>query len=496
MRALPKLLSKSRIMRGYRCQKEIYLNIHSPELESPITPDQQAVFDQGNEVGAMARKYFPGGVLVDFKPWDFFGSLKKTRELLAAHTPIIYEAAFEYQGCYARTDIIKYSPDTQRWKIYEVKSTTKVKEEQLDDIGLQAWIIANSGLPIEEINLVHLNPACRFPDLDNLFTTEDVTAQLRERYPSIGPKVRELFTIVKTDQVPPIDIGAHCLSPNECRFKSHCWKEKGIPDFSVLDLPKLGDKKWEYIRQGIMTVDDPRITELTPLQQRVVDATKSGERFLDVPAIKQALSTWKFPFIFLDFETTNPAIPRYQATGPYMHVPFQFSVHRMESLESQVTHEEFLHTLSTDPRPTLIPALLKSCEGEGSIVAYYGRFETDRINDMAKVFPEYAEALEALTQRIVDPLPVIRECIYDKEFKGSFSLKAVVPALLGAEQSYEGMMVANGGDAQRAYQEIINPNTLSQRKEELIKASLEYCKKDTAVMVDLVKWLFQLSNER
>lgn len=483
-------------MRGYRCHKDLYLNIHHSEFESPITPDQQARFDQGNEVGEAARKHFPGGVLVDFKPWDFFGSLKKTRELLASHTPIIYEAAFEYQGCYARTDIIKYSPDTQRWKIYEVKSATKVKDENLDDIGLQAWIIANSGLPIEEINLVHLNPACRYPNLENLFTVEDVTAQLRERYPNIGPKVRELFSVVKTDAIPAIEIGSHCITPYECQFKAHCWKAAGVPEFSVLDLPKLGDKKWEYLRQGIMTVDDPRITELTPLQQRVVDVTKSGERFLDLPPIQEALKAWKFPLVFLDFETTNPAIPRYQDTGPYMHVPFQFSVHHMESLESEVSHLEFLHDLPTDPRPTLIPALLKACEGEGSIVAYYGRFETDRINEMAKTFPEYAAPLEALTQRIVDPLPIIREFIYDKEFKGSFSLKAVVPALLGEEQSYEGMLVANGGDAQRAYQEIINPKTTPQRKEELLKASLEYCKKDTAVMVDLVKWLFQLkSNE-
>ena len=482
-------------MRGYRCHKELYLNIHSPELESPITADQQAVFDQGNEVGETARKYFPGGVLVDFKPWDFFGSLKKTRELLASHTPIIYEAAFEYQGSYARTDIIKYSPDTQRWKIYEVKSTTKVKEEQLDDIGLQAWIIANSGLPIEEINLVHLNPACRYPNLDNLFTIEDVTAQLRERYPGIGPRVRQLFSIVKTDQVPSIEIGSHCTSPNECRFKAHCWKEKAVPEFSVLDLPKIGEKGWEYFRQGIVSVDDPRIVELTPLQQRVIDVTKTGERFLDVPEIKKELSTWKFPLVFLDFETTNPAIPRYEAAGPYMHVPFQFSVHQMKSGESEINHEEFLHVTATDPRPTLIPALLKACEGEGSIVAYYGRFEADRIRDMARIYPDYAAALEALISRIVDPLPIIREFIYDKEFKGSFSLKAVAPALLGAEQSYDGMLVSNGGEAQRAYQEIISPNTSPQRKEELIRASLEYCKKDTAVMVDLVKWLLKLVNE-
>ncbi len=480
-------------MRGYKCVKNIYLNIHHPNLEAEITPDQQALFDQGNAVGEEARKFFSGGVLVDNKPWDFFGSLKKTRELLASKTPIIYEAAFEHQGCYARADIIKYSLDTQRWKIYEVKSSTKVKEEHLDDVGLQAWIIAKSGLPIEEINLVHLNPACRFPNLENLFEINDVTAQIRERYPSILPKVSQLFSTIKTDQVPVVNIGAHCLNPHECGFKEHCWKEKGVPAFSVLNLPKLNDKKWEYFNQGIISVDDARLTDLTPLQQRVVDVFKSGERFLDSKSIKAAIAHWKFPLVFLDFETMSPAIPRYIGTGPYMHVAFQFSVHVMTSKESEVTHHEFFHEFPTDPRPTLIPALLKACEGEGSIVSYYGRFETDRILEMAKSFSEYAEQLEALTQRIVDPLPVIRDFIYDKEFKGSFSLKAVVPALLGEDESYEGMKVANGGDAQRAYEEIINSKTTSERKNELLKASLEYCKKDTWVMVELVKWLFENS---
>ncbi len=479
-------------MKGYRCLKNIYLNIHFPELEAKVTPEQQALFDQGNRVGEEARKYFPGGVLVDNKAWDFFGSLKRTRELLAAKTRIIYEAAFEYQGCYARADIIKYSADTQRWKIFEVKSSTKVKEEHLDDVGLQAWIIAHSGLPIEEISIVHLNPACRFPDLQNLFTIEDVTSQMREKYPGILPKVNQLFSTLKTDQVPQVKIGPHCWVPSECGFREHCWNEAKVPEFSVLDMPKLNDKKWEYFNQGIIQIDDPRVTEWNELQSRIVSVHKTGERFLDKEAIQHSLALWKFPLIFLDFETINPAIPRYEGAGPYMHVPFQFSVHQWENIDSEPLHFEFLHVESTDPRPTLIPALLKACEGDGSIVAYFGKFETDRMVEMGKVFPQYQKALESLCQRIVDPLPLIREHIYDKNFMGSFGLKAVVPALLGVEQSYEGMVVANGEQAQRAYEEIINPLTSLARKEELIKASLEYCKKDTQVMVDLVKWLFDL----
>ncbi len=97
--------------------------------------------------------------------------------------------------------------------------------------------------------------------------------------------------------------------------------------------------------------------------------------------------------------------------------------------------------------------------------------------------------LEALLERIVDPLPVIRDHVYDNAFAGSFGLKAVAPAILGESQSYDGMLVANGTAAQQAFDELINDETPLDRKNELIQASLEYCKKDTLVMVELVKWL-------
>lgn len=46
--AIPKLLSKSKIMRGYQCLKSIYLSVHHKELEAPVSEAQQAIFDQGN----------------------------------------------------------------------------------------------------------------------------------------------------------------------------------------------------------------------------------------------------------------------------------------------------------------------------------------------------------------------------------------------------------------------------------------------------------------
>jgi len=490
MKSIPKLLSKTKLLRGYRCLKCIYLTVHHPTLEAPIDDNTQALFDQGNAVGVKAREYYPGGVLVDNQPWDFTGALQKTQELITNGVTTLYEAAFEYKGCYARADIIQYSKKSNRWRIIEVKSTTKIKPEHYDDIGLQAWIITKSGLPIEQINLVHLNTQCCYPDLHDLFTEVDVTEDIRQRYLTIQPTLYEIITTLKQPTVPDIDIGPYCLAPTECGFTEHCWQEKKIPDMSVFNLPGMRDKKWQLYQAGIVLLDDPRLTDLTDLQARIVNCFKTNTRYIDKPAIQSALSGWQFPLVFLDFETINPAIPRFDGCHPYDHVPFQFSVHRMESPDSTITHQAFLHDNASDPRPALIPALLNACGQQGSIVAYFARFEADRITALAEYSNNHREPLLLLLDRLVDPLPIIREAVYDNDFAGSFSLKQVGPAILGDAYRYDDMLVANGSAAQRAFEMLIADSTAKQKKQQIKEAMLEYCKKDTEVMVELVKWLY------
>lgn len=492
MATLPKLISKTKIMQGYQCQKNIYLSVHRKELVPKVGPELQALFDQGNAVTIEARKKFPGGVLVDLPAYDFFGSLKKTRELLAVHTPVIFEAAFEYKGCYARADVITYNELTQRWSVIEVKSTTKVKDEHLDDVGLQVWIMANAGLPIEKISVMHLNTLCKFPDLNNLFTEHEVTEELRERHPGIPGRLNEIFKTLKADNVPERDLGPHCSVPRDCQFLDHCTSEKKIPVPSVFSIPGLREKKWELYRQGIFELNDIPPAELNEKQRQCLDVLLTKKRFVDPDKIRLALSEWKFPLVFLDFETINPAIPRYSGTGPFTQVPFQFSVHVMNTIESVPAHHEFLYTGSGDPRPTLIPALLSACAGDGSVVAYYGKFEASRIEDLEDFVPEFAGQLKAVRLRIVDPLPIFREAVYDCAFLDSYSIKSVAPAILGKEHGYENLVVRDGSAAQRAFEEITSGGASEGRKNELAMGLLKYCEKDTLVMLELVKWLYNL----
>jgi len=65
----------------------------------------QAVFDQGHEVGAFAKRMFPDGVEIDTDPTDFEGAIQLTQKHLPLKRPI-FEATLSANGGYARADIL------------------------------------------------------------------------------------------------------------------------------------------------------------------------------------------------------------------------------------------------------------------------------------------------------------------------------------------------------------------------------------------------------
>jgi predicted RecB family nuclease len=502
MMTIPKLISKAKILKGYQCAKGFYLSIHHKGLEPK--PDSQllALFDQAHQVSEFARqsysKKYPESVTVDNVPWDFTGALQKTKELLAVKSKVIFEAAFEYKGCFARVDMIIYNEQTERWHISDVKSTTKVKDEHLDDIGLQAWIIANAGLPLEKISILHINNLCTYPNLDDLFISVDVTEKLRELHPQIAARLNQFFPLLKSQDIPKIDIGRHCMKPNPCAFFDHCYSEKNIPEDSIFNIPTLNDKKWDLYEKGMIDIFDQRLLQTDDLNEKqkiFLDVLKTKKRFMNIPEIQNAITSWIFPLVFLDFETIAYAIPKYEGTRPFQQVPFQFSIHILNSIDDVVTqHFEYLDDKNFDPRLNLTKKLVeifKKFPNNSSVVAYYSKFEAGCLQDLMDYFPEYAQDLGQIQKRLVDPLPIFRELVYDVQFKDSFSLKSVAPALLGDTASYGFLDISDGGAAQRAYLKLMNTKTAASEKALICQNLLQYCKKDTDVLVQLVQWLYK-----
>ena len=57
-------LSKSKFLSGLQCHKRLYLEVTHPELGEPPDTSTQALLAMGTEIGVLAQRRFPGGVLV------------------------------------------------------------------------------------------------------------------------------------------------------------------------------------------------------------------------------------------------------------------------------------------------------------------------------------------------------------------------------------------------------------------------------------------------
>jgi len=484
------VLSKSRLKRGLQCSKSLYYTLHRKELEAPIDEATQQNFDDGNEIGELAQKEFPGGVLIDNAPWDREGAVKATERAIQDGATVIYEASFLANNLYARVDILKRKSKDSAWEVIEVKKGSKIKDEYIEDVAIQALILKEAKVKVSGHYIMHLNPECVNPNLDNLFTTRDVSDEVQELLPMLKDRIADLHKVVSAAKEPKIEIGPHCSAPYECSFKAHCWKK--FPSLSVFNLPGVGEVKgWQLISEGKLRIQDLEAAEFNGNARRAIEVTQSGKRWVEPEGILEAVEQWQWPLYFLDFETLMPAIPRYHGCTPYTQVPFQISCHVWKSPKHKLEHFEYLHLDSSDPRPPIAKVLAEKIGAKGSVIAYNAGFEKRVLEKLAKDVPKHAKSLKAIVERLVDPLPVMRKHVYDPQFFGSFSIKNVAPALLGKNLGYENLDVGDGMLAQTLAEQIIRSKVSGDKAREIREALLEYCRQDTMAMVELAKWMMK-----
>jgi hypothetical protein len=112
-------------------------------------------------------------------------------------------------------------------------------------------------------------------------------------------------------------------------------------------------------------------------------------------------------------------------------------------------------------------------------------FEKRIIAAAARRFPEFAEALEHLRSRIVDLLPIARSFHYHPSQHGKWGIKSVLPAVC-PDLNYGNLDgVQDGGAAMNVFRESIHPQTAPERKQEIERDLLAYCRLDTFAMVRL-----------
>ncbi|PLX85362.1 MAG: DUF2779 domain-containing protein [Desulfuromonas sp.] len=477
-------LSKSLILKGIQCQRALWLKKNPPDFEFPPQPELEAKFAAGNAVGLLAQQLFPGGVEVPYEGLSFPAQLARTRELIDDGAEVIYEASFSFSAIFVKVDILVR--DGAAWQIHEVKMGTSVKDVNLDDVAIQRYVLNGCGLSVSKSFLVHIdNSYVRRGaiEADKLFASEEISLKVAARQQSMTELVAERRETMGETAEPDIDIGPHCNDPYACDYIPWCWRH--IPEDSIFDLRGSGVDKFDLYSRGIVRLQDVPLDTLNAAQRQQAEATLNRQDATDPQRVTAFLETLWYPICHLDFETFNTPIPKFDGTRPYQQVPFQFSLHVQESAGAEPRHFEYLAPPDGDPRRELIERLLAVVPVDACVLTYNQAFEKGVLRELAKTFPDLAEAIDERLANVRDLMvPFRRRDVYRWQMRGSYSIKEVLPAMV-PELSYAGMAIADGMAAMEAYHEMCaleDPVALA----ELRRAMLEYCRLDTLAMVRIL----------
>jgi predicted RecB family nuclease len=378
------------------------------------------------------------------------------------------------------------------WRLVEVKSTSDLKDNHVEDVAIQSYVLIGSGLKLASVWLAHINREYVLTgttvDPRRFFLFRNLTQRAQNFQPELKLRLRSQFQVLAMPEAPAVATGPHCVNPVVCEFFSRC--NQPPPKDHIGYLPRLHASAAEQLEEmGVESIHEiPADFELSEFQRRVCTAMQTGQPWFSAE-LKTELESLRYPLYFMDFETVNPAIPRFSGMRPYDHLPFQWSVHMQRQPGSPPEHFDFLALDSGDPRTAFIASLCEALgEDSGSIVVYNEQFESQRLWELAGWLPAYTDRIRGIQRRLWDLLPVVRNHVYHPAFGGSFSLKAVLPALV-PEMTYAGMEVPNGQAAGLAWQSMISKGVTDSERQAKRKALLEYCGQDTLALVKLLEAL-------
>ena len=482
-------LSKSSYCKCVQCEKILWLEKYKSEY-LPVNTNESN-FKTGMEVGELAK-----GLFGDYEEVSYDENLsvriEKTKNVLLNKPNIIAEASFTYDNNFCSVDILKN--DSDGVEIYEVKSSTKIKDIYLDDASYQYYILTNLGFNVKKVSIVYVNNEyVRSNDLDieQLFKIEDITDIAIKKHGEIRNYIDFINDFINSyngDNEPEKDIGKHCFDPYSCSFWDYCTKELPKPNvFEIAGMFK--SKKFEKYYEGKISFEDLKNEDLNPKYLEQIDfELNDREAKINKKAIKDILDSLRYPLYFIDYETCQYAIPEYSGTKPYQQIPFQYSLHIIKDETSPIEHKEYLADVNDDDLiRTFAEHMIHDMPENGSVIVYNKSFEASRNREIGKMYPDLKPEMDRFNSNMVDlMIPFKNRDYYTKEMKGSYSIKYVLPALYpdDAELDYSELSLIHKGDeASQAFLSL--KYKTPEEQEEIRKALLEYCKLDTYAMVKI-----------
>ena len=433
----------------------LWVKKNDPKKIPPVDENTQAMFDAGHQFEPYAESLFSEGVSLGFSDYDEYRSLpQRTQDAIERGDKVLFQPRFEWQDFTCICDIVSLVGKNEV-DLYEIKASTKAKPEHEYDLAFQAAVLEGAGLKVRNISVIHVNNQyIRRGDIkaDEITAFTDITESVRAKGEVTQQHMAQALFVAQSPTIPDPD-----------------------PSFA-----KLGSKNdWMPIYQNIVGHNEEV-------------ESKNIEPTIDKEAIKQFLGELEFPLYFLDYETMSGLIPYFDGHRPYQQVPFQYSLHILESPDAELTQKEYLHKDNSDPSRPLTEQLIEDIGTTGSVIVWFESFEKSRNTELGEMLPEYKEAMEAINDRVVDLIiPFQLKWYDDPRFNGSASIKQVLPVVC-PHLSYKELGIQEGGSAQRLWMEAILDGKRDNEKAKILDDLVEYCKLDTLAMVEIYNCLRKL----
>jgi hypothetical protein len=326
--------------------------------------------------------------------------------------------------------------------------------------------------------------------LPKFFRRVEVKSEAKRRLAGIAERLKKQLGYLSRDDAPKVEPDAHCHSPYSCEYWERCTASKPV-DW-VFYMPRLNAaRRAELKALGVDSIaaipDDFRLS----LRQTMIrDVMRSGKACVALD-LAERLHGLGPPAFYLDFEAFQPAVPLYSGTRPYQTIPFQWSLHHVDSYGT-VTHQEFLGDAEFDPRRSFAETLIAALRGTKLPVIIYSSYEQTRLTELAALFPDLAKPLRSIVRRLGDLLPIVRS-VYHPDFDFSSSIKSAAPALC-PDVSYDDLDdVADGTAASTAFWLMASGRADASTSPRLRRSLRAYCHRDTWAMVKLHEALNMLA---
>ena len=481
------MLTKSDYLSGLQCAKLLWITKNDKSRIPEPTEMENARFKEGYLIEELAKILFTEKV--DLSKLDFNEQIENTKKLLGKRVPL-FQASFLVDNLYSRADIL-FPIEKDKWDIIEIKSSTEIKDIHLDDLSFQKYVYEKSGLKIRKCIVMHVNK--EYVRQGNLEPKEflmqtDVSEKVEETISGIEERTENMLGIVK-GKCPDFSIDDLKTMEYDNLVKDEFMDS--LPENNIFQFRRmLTRNKIELYKEGIVKMSEvPDSFELNDKQKIQKLLAETDGKHIDKKQIKRFLDSLQYPLYYLDFETINPAIPKFDNSKPYQQIPFQFSLHIQEKPEGELKHITFLANGTTDPRPKFLQALKDNLGDRGNILVYNQPFEKMVLREGIASFPEFLSWHDKnILPRIKDLMEVFDKFYYyDSKQKGSVSIKYVLPLL--SDLKYDELEIRKGDVASYEFERVTYGNVSDEERQRVRQALEKYCKLDTLAEVEIVNGL-------